>query len=69
MRVLKDSEGLNYKLKFLHNGIWAHECIVPPHNVEKMITTVWRQFNDKEIMWEEVPLARLKAIRFPGRPY
>ena len=69
MRVIRDSEGLDYKLRFLHNGTWAHECVVSPHNVDKKITQVWNNLGNNEVLYEEVPIARIKAIRFPGRRY
>ena len=69
MRVVKEGCGLNYNLRFLYNGAWRHEVIVPPHNMEKMITTVWQDLNPNEILYEDVANSRVKAIRFPGRKY
>ena len=69
MRLTRESHGLDYTLRFIHAGINAHECIVAPHNMDRMITKVWRQLGDDEILYEDVPYTRTKAIRFPGRHY
>jgi hypothetical protein len=69
MRVVREGVGLDYRLRFLHDGAWAHECIVAPHNMDKMITKVWREFGGDEILYENIPLSRVRAIRYPGRKY
>ena len=69
MRVVREGYGLDYRLRFLQNGICMHECIAAPHNMEKTITKVWRDYGDDEVLYENIPYARYKAIRFPGRKY
>lgn len=69
MRFIRESNGLGYTLRFIYNGINAHECMVDPHNMERMITKVWRELDADDILYEEIPYARLKAVRFPGHTY
>lgn len=60
--------GLNYSLRFIHNGTHRYEATVPPHNLDKAITKIWRLLDPNEILYEDVA-GRVKAIRFPGRRY
>jgi hypothetical protein len=69
MTVIKRSHGLDYLLCFIHKGAWAYEVIVSPSNIEKMITHYWHKLGDDEILYEQVPMVRNKAIRFPGKKY
>lgn len=69
MIVVKDSAGLNYKLRFIHEGAHRYEATVAPHNLESTITRVWQSFGASEILYEDIPNGRTKAIRFPGRKY
>ncbi len=69
MRIVREGHGLDITLRFIHNGVNAHECVITPHNMDRMITKVWRELGDDEVLYEDIPWGRSKAIRFPGRTY
>jgi hypothetical protein len=69
VRVVRRGEGLNYRLQFLHDGAWMHAVTVSPHNMDRVITQVWKRYAADEVLYEDVANSRIKAIRFPGRRY
>jgi hypothetical protein len=66
---VREAHGLDYCLRFLHDGAWRQEVVVSPHNMDRVITKIWHELDDKEILYEDVANSRIKAIRFPGRRY
>lgn len=68
MRVIREGDGLNYNLRFIHDGAHRYEITTSPHNMDKVITRVWHLLDSNEVLYEDVA-GRVKAIRFPGRKY